>query len=304
MPARGSAFGLARPEPIEEFPEEFRAAHPGALPPSVLNGLAVGRTDIAQMLAATAMAGNRALIDAFIEADLPSIPDMDDAVARRVTARVRAILTEIGREGLEVDPRGQLTPGARRRLEVTIGLPGGSDPVQCDIMVLALTELELVDPREGHIVLTPVARVFSKDPFQLAHHIATRLPMSLSEFEHEASLLTMLDMVRMPSLESVRERLEASAGEEALALAEAMHEERLLRLTLWSEGLEWENENAQPVSAEDILGASTPTLSSLVALDIVARPLDDTRDNLLALAVTEEFRIFLAHSLRGGMGFA
>lgn len=368
MAAKGAAFGLNYPEPINEFPPDFYEAHPHALPPTEVVGLPVARTDLVQMLANTSLAGRRGLIDAVRAANLDKIEQMDDEIAARVTARVRKVLDAIG-DGLPTGDEGFLTGESYIALGAAVGMvpspqvlallrepdfdaaehllgegleslsdmwrddaPGEDDHADSaeltsslasqlvstgEVIAVALRSLELADVLDGRLVLNAAARICAKDPFRLAHQIATHLPIALNEFEHEASLLVLLDLAHAPRLADLQAELDAPwdalpEDPDDDAVAEALHYHdatmgRLLaaqleRLSTMMEGLDWEFDEDSPVVAEDILAAATPTMASLEVLGLTGQTSIGDED-LLEVAVTDDFRSFLAYTLRGGPGF-
>lgn len=368
MAAKGAAFGLNYPEPINEFPPDFYEAHPHALPPTEVVGLPVARTDLVQMLANTSLAGRRGLIDAVRAANLDKIEQMDDEIAARVTARVRKVLDAIG-DGLPTGDESFLTGESYIALGAAVGMvpspqvlallrepdfdaaehllgegleslsdmwrddaPEDGDHADSaeltsslasqlvstgEVIAVALRSLELADVLDGRLVLNAAARICAKDPFRLAHQIATHLPIALNEFEHEASLLVLLDLARAPRLADLQAELDAPwdalpEDPDDDAVAEALHYHdatmgRLLaaqleRLSTMMEGLDWEFDEDSPVVAEDILAAATPTLASLGVLGLTGQTSIGDED-LLEVAVTDDFRSFLAYTLRGGPGF-
>lgn len=186
-----------------------------------------------------------------------------------------------------------------------------------EVIAVALRSLELADVLDGRLVLNAAARICAKDPFRLAHQIATHLPIALNEFEHEASLLVLLDLARAPRLADLQAELDAPwdalpEDPDDDAVAEALHYHdatmgRLLaaqleRLSTMMEGLDWEFDEDSPVVAEDILAAATPTMASLEVLGLTGQTSIGDED-LLEVAVTDDFRSFLAYTLRGGPGF-
>lgn len=186
-----------------------------------------------------------------------------------------------------------------------------------EVITVALRNLDLADFVDGRLVLTAAARVCAKDPFRLAHQIASHLPISLNEFEHEASLLVLLDMARSPRLTDLQAELDAPWDAlpdepDDAAVAEVLHfreatmgklmAAKLERLSEMMEGLDWEFDEDSPVSAEDVLEAATPTLASLETLGLTGQTALGDED-LLEVSVTDDFRSFLAYTLRGGPGF-
>ncbi|MDO4259234.1 MAG: hypothetical protein Q4C87_06920 [Actinomycetaceae bacterium] len=310
--SNGSAFGLNRPEVVTEFPPEVYEDFPNALPPSAIVGLPTGRPDLANMAGRSAMEGSRNLIDAIHAAKLDEIPELNDDVAERLTARLRAILLGIRthKNGLSTSIDGTLTP---ETVEILLPLMTSIDPSEslegitfdnaddeppvgeeeAQEIAECLVEMDLLEAQEGRMVLTAEGRYFAHKPLGLANYVASRIPLALSEFEYEATLLQLIATVSLPPAAEAEERYRhATDAEKFEALQESYQ-----ALHYMLEGLGWEEEG-EPIEGPDVFGAAIPTMVALEILGFSGWPWRGSSVGL-AFGITDDFRIFLGHVLRG-----